>query len=402
MPDALEANAGLDEYVAHGLTHSAKIRAAFEEWSAASERVAQAATLPNPTFSFGEFLEEVQTRTGPQRRRFGISQAFPWPGKLGALEDLADRKAGAAWQRVEAERLGVVAAIEIAFHEYAFLAKEIGISRELLDLLIGLESIVQGRVRAGAGQEDLLRLQVEIGRAEDNLAGFERRRPALSARLADLMNLDSRRELLPLPTLSEPEVTTVDTAALHAAAQANHPGLRELEQALAASRSAGDVAGYESRPDLRVGLDYIQTDAARVAGTPGSGDDPVILSLSMSLPVWGASNSAAEREAEHLTRALVLQLEAAHSKLRADVEHEAYRVDDAARRIGLYRMSLIPRAREVLDLTLISYRAGDASVLDLIDSERATLEFELSLWRACREYFQGEARLKALTGGAAR
>jgi len=399
---ALDASAGLDEYVAFGLAKSAEIRAAFEEWSALTERASRAGTLPDPQFTFAEFLEEVQTRTGPQRRRFGISQAFPWPGKLGAQEAVAERQAEAAWQRVEMERLRVVSAIEIAFHEYAFLAMELEITRELQGLLVGLESIVQSRVRAGAGQADLLRLQVEIGRVEDSLAGFERRRPSLSARLSHAMNSPIGTEPLQLPALQEPETVTLDTEALHRVAQESSPALRELEQAVAASREARDLAGYEGRPDFRVGLDYIQTGDARAPGTPGSGDDPVILGVSMSLPVWGSSNSAAEREAEHRVRAFGLKLEAAQSKLRADVEHEAYRVEDAARRIGLYRDSLIPRAREALDLTLTSYRAGDASVLDLIDSERATLEFELSLWRACREYFQGQARLKALTGGGSR
>ncbi|MGK0480993.1 MAG: cobalt-zinc-cadmium efflux system outer membrane protein, partial [Planctomycetota bacterium] len=113
-----------------------------------------------------------------------------------------------------------------------------------------------------------------------------------------------------------------------------------------------------------------------------------------------SSYSAAERDARHSVRAARSRLEDARSTLNVDIQEEVYSVDDSQRRLELYRESLIPRARELLQLTTASYRVGSASVLDLLDSERALLEFELSYWRACREYLQGEARLTELLGGA--
>ena len=139
--EALFERAELESYLAYGLMHSAQLRAAFEAWRAATERVEQASTLPDPRLSFGQFIEEVQTRTGPQERRIGLSQAFPWPGKLNAKADLATRNAEAAWEQVEEERLRVARRIEVAFHEYAFLASELSITRELLGLVQGLSLI---------------------------------------------------------------------------------------------------------------------------------------------------------------------------------------------------------------------------------------------------------------------
>lgn len=402
-PDALFERANLGRYLAYGLRHSAQLRMAFEGWRAATERVEQASTLPDPKLSFGQFIEEVQTRTGPQERRFGLSQAFPWPGKLDAKADLATRRAEAAWEQVEEERLRVARRIEEAFHEYAFLASELAITTELLGLVQGLEPVVQGRIRAGAGQEDLLRLQVEIGRLEDDVASITQRRSALSARLADAMNLPLRgaARLLPLPELSAPTPSTRSTAALVEQALASSPRIAVLERRLETARSAENLTKYKRRPEFAARVDYIDTGEALGAGTPGSGDDPLFVGLSVSLPVWTSSYSAAEREARHSVRAAAAKLEDARSTLNADITEEVYRIDDSQRRLVLYRESLVPRAREALQLTTAAYRAGSASVLDLLDSERALLEFELSYWRACREYLQGEARLTELLGGAA-
>jgi outer membrane protein TolC len=126
----------------------------------------------------------------------------------------------------------------------------------------------------------------------------------------------------------------------------------------------------------------------------------VLLRVGVSLPVWSGSYAAAERESRHLARALREELDAEEQRLRVEVETSAFHIADAGRRIALYRDSLLPRAEEALQLTLASYRAGEASVLDVIDSERALLEFERSYWRACRDYGRGRAELRALTGEA--
>jgi len=400
--EALFKQADLELYLAFGLKNSARLRTAFETWSAATERVEQASTLPDPRLSYGEFIEEVQTRTGPQQRRLGLSQAFPWPGKLDAKANLATKRAEATWEQVEQVRLHVARRIEEAFYEYAFLARELAITTELLELVQSLEPVVQGRIRAGAGQEDLLRLQVELGRLEDDVASISQRQPALSARLADAMNVPLRgsAELLPFPELLAPTPSTRDTAALVERGLSSSPRLRALERRLEVAQAAEKLTKYKRRPEFSARVDYIDTGDALSGGTQGSGDDPLFVGLSLSLPVWTSSYSAAEREARHSLHAARSGLEDARSTLNADINEEVYRVDDSQRRFELYSQSLIPRARESLQLTTASYRAGSASILDLLDSERALLEFELSYWRACREFLKGEARLTELLGGA--
>lgn len=388
----------LSAYLAHGLEHSFQLAGAQAEWMASTERAAQAGALPEPRLSYGEFLEEIQTRTGPQERRFGLSQAFPWPGQLDAKARVAEHQARALSFRVEAVHRQVVADIEVAYHDYAFLGSQLSITHELVQLLRDLDPIVQSRVRSGGGQADLLRLQVEIGRLEDDLASLERRRPALSSRLQQAANLPPALEALPLPEMLAPVPESFDRLLLRQLAVQSSPELQRLLAQVEARREAQELATLRSKPSFSVGIDYIQTGAALNPATPGSGDDPIMIGFSMSLPVWRSSYAAAEREARHLLRSARQRLDATELEILASVENLAYRADDAGRRIGLYRDSLIPRAKEALELTLSAYRTGGATILDLMDSERAFLEFELSYWRACLEYSQGEARLRALTG----
>ncbi|HER19754.1 MAG TPA: hypothetical protein ENO14_01765, partial [Chromatiales bacterium] len=64
--------ATLQDYLRHAARTNAGLEAAFEEWKAAVEQVPQAKALPDPRFTYGYFIDEVETRVGPQEHRLGL------------------------------------------------------------------------------------------------------------------------------------------------------------------------------------------------------------------------------------------------------------------------------------------------------------------------------------------
>jgi outer membrane protein TolC len=74
----------------------------------------------------------------------------------------------------------------------------------------------------------------------------------------------------------------------------------------------------------------------------------------------------------------------------------AYR--EGERKLRLYRGTLVPKARHALEATEAAYRAGNASFMDLIDSQRSLLEFELERERAAADRAVATARVRALAG----
>ena len=403
VPDAedLRTKADLELYQRFGMHHNAGLRQAYERWRAALERVAQVSSLPDPVLSFAQFVEEVQTRTGPQERRYGLSQTFPWFGKLRLRGKVFAGAAEELWHRVDARRLAVRREIAVAYHEYGYLGRSIRITTDVLALLRRFEPSVQRRVQGGAGQEDLLRLQLEIGKVEDELARSREVQPAASARLATAMNW-SETGLLPLPKLDEPKIARTVPQDLFDKAVQGNPRIREILQSIKTSERSLSLAKLSRWPDFNVGVDYLETGGALNPGTPGSGDDPLSLRLTFNLPIWSRTYDAEEREAERNLAAARHELQQFHFSLRSDIELASFRLGDAARQVALYRDTLLPRSRELMNVTRASYRAGTTRLLDLIDSERSLLNFELSYWRAARDYLQVEARLEALVGGPLR
>jgi len=79
----------LEDYLAFAAMHNAGLQVAFEQWKIAVEQVPQAKSLPDPKFTYGYFIEEVETRVGPQRNKLEIMQTFPWFGEIEARTDAA-------------------------------------------------------------------------------------------------------------------------------------------------------------------------------------------------------------------------------------------------------------------------------------------------------------------------
>ena len=153
----------LQEYLKYAALHNPGLKAAFEEWKVALEAIPQAKALPDPRFTYGYFIEEVETRVGPQRQRVSVTQTFPWFGTIKARGDTAAATAQAAQRRYEAKKLQLFFDVKDSFYEYVYLATAIEIARESLELVKHFEEVARTKyITATAGHPDVIRAQMEL------------------------------------------------------------------------------------------------------------------------------------------------------------------------------------------------------------------------------------------------
>lgn len=391
-----------EQYIAAALQSHPELRAQFAAWQAAALQEEVAGALPAPQLRFTEFIEEVQTRTGPQQRRIGVTQRFPWSGSLKARREHAAAEARILSLALADSALQVVRRVELAYDAYAHLARDREVLQELRALLTTFEPIVQARVRTGGSQEDLLRLQIEIGRVEDELAANQARRRAQYAALLEAAGRGHSLEDLPDLILDEASAVAWDREALFRQAAQHNPALARWEARYEAAIRGARVEDFARTPSWVIGAETILTGDAPVAGVPGSGDDPWMITIGVDLPIWGASYDAREEQARQRIAEARARWENASLQLRTQIEMHAFLAEDAARQIDLYRSSLLPRAEEVVQLTLASYRAGKASALDWIDAQRTLLALRRAYWRAQLDQQQAQVELRTLTAEAVR
>ncbi len=388
----------LKDYLTYAETHNAGLKSKQQQWIAAMEEVPQAKTLPDPRLTYGYFIEEVETRVGPQRQRAGISQTFPWFGKLDARAEAALKNAEAAGQMYRGARLALFREVKDGFYEFSYLARAVEIAMENLELLRHFEEVARTKYTAAeAGQPDVIRAQVELAKMEYVLRSLEQLRKPTVSKLNKALSFPEDTNL-PWPKVEDFNAAGLEYERLVNILRQKNPELAGLDFKVMAAKSRIELAKKNFYPDISVGVDWIQTDRAISPGVRDSGKDPVMLMFSINLPLWRDSYAASQRQAQALTASIEQEKIDTENTLLAKAAKSYYDYGDSIRRIRLYRDTLIPKGVELLQASETAYKAGTIDFLSLIDSQRLLLDYYLSLQRALADNRQKLAELEMLAG----
>ncbi len=246
----------LAQYSAYAAAHNPQLQAAFARYKAALQAIAPARTLPDPRLSYRYFIQEVETRVGPQRQGFGLAQTFPWFGKLEARGDIALEKAQAQGQLFQAAKLKLFYQVKNAYYEYYYLARAISVTKENVELMRYIEQVVRTKYKvATAEHQDVIRAQVEQGKLEDRLRSLRDLRSPIMAKLNAALNRPAGAEL-PWPT--EPprqEKIIVSNEMILTWLREANPQLKALDYQIAAKKKAIELAGKDYFPDVTLAVD---------------------------------------------------------------------------------------------------------------------------------------------------
>lgn len=393
-----ELDGTLETYVSYALLRSPELRASFEQWHAATERISVRRRLPEPTISYTYFVRSVETRVGPQEHKLGIRQKFPWPTKLTAGSDAQALRARALQKRFEAQALAVEAKVERLYWRLWAVRAVHEVANEQEGVLETLEQTVEARVETGqASLADLMQVQLTLTRHRDHHGSHMEMMRALSADLVAAIGAPPGTPT-PIRTGAPPGgLPAMDQQALVEAARA-HPRLAAYEDLAASSEEEVDRERAERFPSFGVGADWVITDEARSAGVQDSGKDAVMVMLSATVPLWGGSYTDAEDAARAEAAAHRADGDAAERRAEAELEEALSKVRDAQRRIELYSGTLIPQAETVHETLRGSYQTGRATLAQVLMSERELLEQRDALVDAKADHAIAWAELERVAG----
>ncbi len=393
----LDEDSTLSDYLAYAALNNPGLEAAFNRWKAALEKILPARSLPDPRFTYGYFIESVETRVGPQRQKFSISQMFPWYGKLKSSSEMKLAEANAAEEHYRMEKLKLFYQVKNAYYEYYYLARSIAITRENLDLLSYFEEIIRTKYAVGASNHpDLIKAQIEQGKLDDRWRQLIDMKEPIIARLNAALNRPVYRELPEPKSIPEEKIAATDQELIALLRSAN-PELKALEFDIEKARNAIDLAQREFIPDVSLDMTWIDTGTDNVTAED-AGKDAVIAGISINLPIWYSNYKAAERSARAGFLAAQNTMKNKENALFYEVELSLFNYRDAERKVNLYRDTLIPKGKQSLQATEAAYRTGKLDFLNLIDAQRILLEFQLSCERALTNQAQRLAELEELVG----
>lgn len=394
----------LEDLLLHALGHSPELEVAYQRWRAALARVPQARALPEPQFSLGLLVDEIDRSADYMGERYALTQSLPWFGTLALRAGVAQEEAEIEARRLEAARLVLFEQVTAAWFEYAFLHQAAAIARDNLALMTRLEAVARARYRAAeAGQAEVNRAQLEMGRLDEQLRSLQDRLAPAAAELNALLGRPAHARL-PVPAAPSRQpfapLPERDAQAWLERARAFSPTLAASRHETAREAHGIELARRQYYPEFMLGVEYERGGSARMARMDGGGKDMIAGMVSVSIPLRRGRYDAglAEARARHVAASHALA--GRELELEAALQAALFEYRDSRRKLELYGGTLLPKARQALASTEAAYRTGEAGFSDLVDTQRVSFEFSLAHERAAADRARARARVLTLAGEA--
>jgi len=372
----------LDEYLIIAAENNPGLKAKFSDYMAAMEKVPQVGTLPDPQFAFGYFINPVETRIGPQRANFGLKQAFPWFGLLGAKEDVATELANAKYEIFENSKSNLFFEVKTSFYNFYFMEKAIEITIENIEILNIFKNLSLVKIEAGkATIVDELRVELELNDLENQLALFVDSKTVFQNKFNNLLNRDNSLQIEVPKELWQDELPYDNLTILDSIYSNNHE-IKSIDHKLNAFMNQEIAAKKEGLPKFSLGINYTIVGKNPNSTVSNNGGDAVLFpSVGVSIPIYRKKYKAMIKEAQYLQETEIAKKEDKQNTLNTVFVNTYKEFSDGDRRILLNKMQS-KIAKKVLDVLIISYSTDAKDFEEVLRIERQLLGYRLAEQKA--------------------
>ncbi len=398
---AADAGAGEGALPGPVLTRDALVRAVLDRnpsvagarqaWRAALARYPQAGRYDDPRVSFALAPLSVgsDVRVGLQ---VGISQRFPFPGKIGMQKAAAEAEAEAAKEDYQAVRLQLALMTSLLFDDYYVVTRSLQVNAHHQALLGDLKTSALAAYQAGRGSaQDALQAEVEQVRLQREALTLSSSRDVTVAQMDELLHRDPTAPLPPPPqALPPPRVAGRSVAELAGTALRDRPDLAAARAHARAAQARADVAREEYWPDLEVTTAYnTMVVLSEHRWTVGVG---------LNVPLQLGRRGAAVEEADASRRRYEDQIVSLTDRARTDVAVALRRLREAREVVDLYEKRLVPVARDEVSAARAGFVASQNGFVAVMDAEKGLRQAELELEMARADLDRRAAELDRTLG----
>lgn len=389
------ANAqSLDEYFKIAAENNPGLQAKYKSFEAAMERVAQVSSLPDPNLSFGYFVSPVETRVGPQRARFSLTQMFPWFGTLKAQEDVATLMAEAKYQEFLDARNKLLYQVAAAYYPLYELKRLVEIENENISILTSYKDIASVKFQNGKGaMVDVLRVDIMLKDAATNLSILEQKKKPLETRFNKLLNRQEDETIIVQDSLY---VENLPVTYRRDSLLTSNPLLDEFDLKIKASEAQELAATKQGMPKIGVGLDYVIVGQRTDMAVPDNGQDVLMPMVTMSLPIFRGKYKAAQKEAQLMQESYALQKEDAVNRLTSTYEMIWFEIQKLLDQIILYEEQIIT-SQQSLNLLFTAYGNSGKDFEEVLRMQQQILKYQKMKATALSDYNIAIAELDYIT-----
>jgi cobalt-zinc-cadmium efflux system outer membrane protein len=375
----------LDDLIAQAVRDNPSLLAARKQMEAAAGRAQQSRRWPNPELELSaEDIPADDVDLSESKNMVGLSQTVPFPGKK-RLDGRAGRQEVVAteWEYRARER-ELIRDVTLAYFGVLAGEKKVAVAAELVTLAQSLADAARKRVAAGAAaDQEQLRAEIEVERANIEATAARREVAGAQRTLSRLLGRPNGelgpvrgelREVVPV------RVRPVGHPQLAAATAQRERAELELRR-----------ARIEPLPDVTLSAAYGRDESLN--------ENQLEFRVSLPLPLFDRAQGR-KREARALADIARYDLAATEQRLAQEWDVAVARLQAAQSQVDAYRTRILPKAEQALKLVRGGFEAGKFGFLDLVDTQRTTIEVRLAYYDKLLELNAAAAELDALAGSS--
>lgn len=335
---------------------------------------------PNPDVSVG-FSGLPLNLSGnlltEQQYSYSIAQTFELGGKRPKRIDVANANADVARAGFETTVWQLTNDLKRKFYTVILNKSLLDLAQEnektFSDTVKHTEELVQAGELAGL---DLTRLEVEKLKFDTDLANAQRDYEVALRDLRVTLGGDYRvMEIDPTGTL-DPQDYDLTFPDLRDKALAARPDLKVARLAEKAADASIRLQDAQKVPDVNLG--------AGVTEVPGGGSN-YTFGVGFALPIHDRNQG--ERAKARIEKQKALNQEALiTNQIISDVDKAFVAFQMQKRRVDLYRTGVLTKVNDIQNLTEYSLKAGESSILDLLDAIRTRRDTLAAFYQALFDY----------------
>ena len=394
-------NESLKDLIDKAIEVSPKIKMLEMKKLVASNRIEQNSNLPDPMLTLGFVNLPVNSFSFTQEpmtgKIIGLSQAFPFPGKLSEQADVNKKDVDIVKQEILDAKNEIRKNVIKSFNEIVYFRKAIEIANANRDLLNNIAEVVRTKYSVStASQQNLLKVELEITNLAEKIEDLHSKG---NSQLAVINALLLRPSNSSIDTINIQDINyqqlTVD--ALVDSAIKYRPFLEGIKEAKQKETLKNSLAGYEYYPNFNLALQYSFRD--KIEKTNTHLDDFFSVMIGISLPLnYGGKVSSKIEESVAMQSFYDEQFQVSLQVLRSSFGFSIAKLNSLQKRIKLISEGSLIQANENLKSTLTSYQVGQVDFLNVIDAQNSLLKIENDLYRLKTDYLNEIAEIEFLIG----
>ncbi len=354
----------------------------------------QAGLYPNPRLGYMHGEIGSEGRAGQQGMY--VAQEFVRGGKLALQQHAAAHATTAATFRHLAQKYRVLTAVRSAFYDVLVAQETVLLAQQLVETsqqgLQTTEALITGGT---ASRVDMLQVRVELSNAQIQLQKATNRHAAAWQQLAAVVG-DPQLEPRPLIGSFEADDQPLDAQQLLDQILNTSPELSAAEQEVYRAEVALQRALVEPVPnvDLQAGAQYDYSSEVAIAN----------VQIEFPWPIYNRNQGQIATARAELMAA-TWERQRVELQLRQQFAETLERFANADAAVKRYRDSIVPDAKESLELLSEAYRAeGRIDFLRLLVAQRTNFTTQIEYYNALRDWWTARNELDGLllTGGLTR